>query len=78
MAVDRLRADRQHLGADVGEALDLLGVGRELLGAHRRVVARVEDEHHGPAPLVGQREVPPRPSAVDAGQGEVRRARPLA
>ena len=55
VALDRLRADGQHLGADVGELLDVVGVGVQLLRAHRRVVARVEDEHDRLAAVLGQR-----------------------
>ena len=46
VALDRLGADGQHRGVDVAELVDLGRVAVELAGAHRRVVARVEHQHH--------------------------------
>ena len=72
MAGNRLGADGQHLRPDLFEAGDVVGVGVQLLRAHGRVVARVEDHHDGLAEVVRQGVVP----APRAGQGEVRRSFP--
>src|SRR5262245_53693656 len=72
VALDRLRADGQHHRLDLTELVDLGRVAVELAGAHRRVVARVERQHHRLAGPLGQRVVPVAfRRAVGAGQREI-------
>src|SRR6476661_6653208 len=68
VALDALGAEGQHLGADLLELHEVVGVGVELLGAHRRVVARVEHQDHGDSSVVGQGVA----LAARAGQRELR------
>src|ERR671912_735160 len=68
VAVDRLRRDADDLRVELLEFLEAVVVRVELLGAHRRVVARIEDEHQRPAAEVCQRVR----SATRAWQREVR------
>src|SRR5262245_2276759 len=77
VALHRLRADRQHLGVDRPELVDVGRVAVELPRAHRGVVARVEDEHDRLPLEVRQRVVAvPAGGAVGAGQCEVGRRAP--
>ena len=67
MAFDILRGQRQDLRVEPSELLDLAGVLVELHCADRRVVARVEDQHHVVTGVVGQRIV----ETAGSGKGEL-------
>ena len=54
MAGHVLCADGQHLRAELAERRDVVAVAGQLLGADRRVVARVEDEDDRATPVVGE------------------------
>src|SRR5581483_4063912 len=55
VALHALRADRQHLCAQSFELRDVGRVLPQLLRAHGRVVARIEDEQHRVAAFLRQR-----------------------
>ncbi len=63
-----LGRDRQHLRADVLELGETVVVAVELLGAHGRVVTRVEDEDHGLPRVLRERVL----ASTRPRQGEVR------
>src|SRR5579875_3381082 len=76
MALDVLGAYGEHRGPHLLELADVGLVVPQLLGAHGGLVARVEDQHHRPAPVVGQRVAAPSgPRQAEAGS-EVPHSRP--
>src|SRR6478735_6125431 len=69
VALHALRGDAQHLSVERLELGEVVVVAVQLLGAHRRVVARVEDQHHWLAGIVAERHLSP----PTGRQGERRR-----
>src|SRR6056297_3640291 len=67
VAAHVLRRDPQYLGVHLVELPEVVVVAVELLRAHRRVVTRIEHEHHGLAGEVRQRVL----ATARSGQREV-------